>query len=593
LELRRNALIQMKSPASSYLAPSQSGFSFGTFRLDLDGTLWRAETALHLPPKELAALRLFIHNAGRIVTPLQLRQSLWGDTYVSADSLLKCISSLRARLEPENFIQTVYKRGYRFSAEIHRQHTQPNQHLLRLAVMPFVTGFTVPDYLGPNLAEETMARLTRLPQPIVAVIARDSVFVLAGRNYTAQQVGEALHADLVLTGTLRAVGNQFRLRAEMVRTQDGIQIWVEDMLVPQCRIAGLETELVDKLLLRLSTSDILAELSIAAAAEQDATPRNREAYELFLRGHHEWQTMQRHRMQDALQYLQKAAELDPNLTAARVDMLNVCTAQALYGFMAPKVSVDLIRSTIESPPRQAHPPDAILPVMGWVSFHYDRDLPAALEFFERSAHLPHDLWTTHLRTMIALSRQRFDEALAVLTGAIREDPYSPWLHARLAWAYHLAGENKQSIDQIRHSIGLFPQHEGISFYGSMILAYNGEAQEASRLAHELAENYAYFDLGAAVHAYTLVCAGKPDEARVKLERLQWLSRERFVLNSFFPAIHVALGDNQAALAELRTAAEARCPWFFQILADPRLKPLHGDPEFTKLQSILQGMEARA
>jgi len=64
-----------------------------------------------------------------------------------------------------------------------------------------------------------------------------------------------------------------------------------------------------------------------------------------------------------------------------------------------------------------------------------------------------------------------------------------------------------------------------------------------------------------------------------------------VLNSFVPAVHVALGDNQSALAELKIAADARCPWFFQMLADPRLKPLHGHPEFTKLQSILKTMEA--
>lgn len=583
----------MKLSAPPHVVSPQSGFSFGIFRLDLNGTLWRAETPLHLPPKELAALRLLIQNAGRIVSPQQLRQSLWGDTHVSADSLLKCISSLRTRLEPENFIQTVYKRGYRFSAEIHREKAPLNQHLLRLAITPFATGFTVPDHLGANLAEEAMARLIRLPQPVVAVLARDSVFVLAGRNHTAQQIGEMLHADVVLTGTIRAVGNQFRLRAEMIRVKDGVQIWVEDLLVPRCRIAGLESELVDKLLLRLNTSGVLTELSIAVAAEQRTLPKNREAYELFLRGHHEWQTMQRHRMQDALQHLQKAAELDPNLTAAQVDMVNVCTAQALYGFMAPKVSVGLIRRAIDSQPLQSIPHDAVLPVMGWVSFHYDRDLPAALEFYRRSAHLPHDLWTTHLRTMIALSRQRFDEALAVLTDAIREDPFSPWLQCRLAWAYHLAGDNKQSVDRIRRSIELFPKHEGNSFYGSLILAYNGEPELASRLAHELTDHYAYFDLGTAVHAYTLVCAGKTAEARVILERLQWLSRERFVLNSFVPAIHVALGDNDAALAELRTASEARCPWFFQILADPRLKPLHGNPEFTRLQSILKGMEAQA
>jgi hypothetical protein len=54
-----------------------------------------------------------------------------------------------------------------------------------------------------------------------------------------------------------------------------------------------------------------------------------------------------------------------------------------------------------------------------------------------------------------------------------------------------------------------------------------------------------------------------------------------------------LGNHDAALSELRTAADTHCPWFFQMLADPRLKPLHGRPEFVEMRSILTRMEAAA
>jgi TolB-like protein len=84
------------------------------------------------------------------------------------------------------------------------------------------------------------------------VLARDSVFTLAARGLTAQQVGETLKADLVLTGTLRNLPAHFRLRAEMIRVEDGTQLWVEDVLVPQSRIAGLESELIERLVFRLN-----------------------------------------------------------------------------------------------------------------------------------------------------------------------------------------------------------------------------------------------------------------------------------------------------------------------------------------------------
>jgi DNA-binding winged helix-turn-helix (wHTH) protein/tetratricopeptide (TPR) repeat protein len=590
----------MKALASQSHGTPDVGISVGPFRLETDGTLWHGPKIVHLPPKELAALRLLIKHAGHIVTPQQLRSELWGEVNVSADSLPKCLSSLRAKLEPEDFIHTVYKRGYRLSVEIDGRVTEPVNTLPRLAIMPFATGYAVPEHLGSSIAEETIARLTGLQRRVAAVLARDSVFALCEQGNTALQVGSKLKANLVLTGTLRAVASQFRLRAEMIQVEDGTQIWIEDMLVPQNRIAGLELELFERLLLRLGVEESDEVVSISASAEPEPRresvekmQRNQEAYEFFLRGHHEWQTMERHRMQDALQHLIKATELDPSLIPAQVDMVNVCAAQALYGFMAPSVAVNLIRSTPATAPRLPLRTEGILPALGWVSFHFDRDLQGAIAAFTHSAHLPHDVWTTHLRAMFALSRRRFDEAISLLSSAIEEDPYSPWLHARLAWAYHLAGEASQSVEQIRRTIHMFPHHEGSCFYGSLILAFNGAPEEAIRLAHELTHRYAYFDLGTAVHAYTLVCAGKTEEARIILERLQWLSRERFVLNSFTPAVHVALGDHDSALAELRISAETRCPWFFQMLADPRLQPLHGHPEFVKLQSILIAMEERA
>jgi len=223
----------------------------------------------------------------------------------------------------------------------------------------------------------------------------------------------------------------------------------------------------------------------------------------------------------------------------------------------------------------------------------DHNLAAALHAFSVTAHLPHDPWITRLRVMFALSRHRFDEAIAILRAALQQDPYSPSLHARLSWAFHLASQAAESLECIRHTLSLFPEDEDAHLYGAMILAFNGDAPRAAALAQELVQRSPHFDLATAVHAYALAYAGRADEARTILERMQWLSRERFVLSSFTPAIHLALGNHDAALSDLRAAADARCPWHFQMLADPRLKPLHSHPEFGELRSILTRMEAAA
>jgi TolB-like protein len=577
--------------------------SFAGLRLEADGTLWREGAVVHLPPKELSALRLLLANAGQVVSPLELKLALWGDTHVTADSVPKCMSSLRARLEPDVCIQTVYKRGYRFSAEIRRDCAAPAGMPVRLAILPFATGHFVPQHLGPAIAEETTASLSRAAHFAVAVMARDSVFNLAQRGLTAQQIGQELKADLVLTGTLHAFTSHYRLRAEMIRVEDGTQIWVEDLLAPQSRTDVLESELMLRLAYRLGSGvpgdrssslewDAGVEIAASAASETEGEFRSRqsEAYETFLQGRHEWQTLHRHRMQDGLQRLLRAIELDPSLIPAKVDLARLCVAQAEYGFMSPGASAELVHRMAESISDLPHRAEAYLPALGWVNFHFDRNLPAALLAFSFSAHLPHDPWTTRARTLFAVSRHCFSEAIEMLREAICIDPFSPWLQNRLAWTLHLEGRRAESLEQIRKNIAQFPGDDGTSFYGSAILAFNGEAEEGVKIALGLAKRSPHFDLAGAAHAYALACAGRADEASTVLERLQWLSRERYVVRGFTPAACVALGDHEAALAELRAADEARCPWFFQTLADPRLKPLHGNPEFERMRAILPSME---
>jgi predicted Zn-dependent protease len=195
--------------------------------------------------------------------------------------------------------------------------------------------------------------------------------------------------------------------------------------------------------------------------------------------------------------------------------------------------------------------------------------------------------------MFLLSRGRIQDAIELLQAAIQLDPYAPWLQSRLAWALHMDGQASESLRQIQITLSLFPEHEFTSLYAAHILAYNGEAEQAQKIAKDLVQRLPFFDPAIAAHAYALACAGRTSEARSTLERLQWLGRERFLIRSFTPAVHVALGDLDAAVEELQAANESRCPWFFQMLADPRLKALHGNSEFERLQFIQSSMEEEA
>ena len=140
---------------------------------------------------------------------------------------------------------------------------------------------------------------------------------------------------------------------------------------------------------------------------------------------------------------------------------------------------------------------------------------------------------------------------------------------------------------------MFPERESTNVYGTMILAFNGKADRAVAVAENLVRKSPYLDIGSALDAYALAQAGREQEARSMLERLQWLSRERFVLTSFTAAVCLALGELDSAVAELQAAADARCPWLFQMLADPRIEPIRERAEIVRMEKVLERMESAA
>ena len=237
---------------------SETRYTFGPFKLLADGTLLRGSVSIALPPKELAVLRLLVRHAGRIVSSAQLRQNVWGDVHVSSASLPRSVSSLRAHLKLKNCIETIYKRGYRFQIPVHpatpparlvslvhraapMQELRPelpsgprlstNAELPRLAVLPLEVRGGLPESLGAELAGQTILALANQSTPAVELLARDSVLHLAARGISAWEVASALHAGLVLTGTVTPLLVHLRVRVEMIRVADSVQLWVEDFLI--------------------------------------------------------------------------------------------------------------------------------------------------------------------------------------------------------------------------------------------------------------------------------------------------------------------------------------------------------------------------
>ena len=102
---------------------------FGPFRLDASQSVLVAPSGtIALTPKAFDTLRVFVENAGSLLTKETLIERVWPDAIVDENNLAQNISILRRTLAAEDagseYIQTVPRRGYRFVATV---RTQPSQ----------------------------------------------------------------------------------------------------------------------------------------------------------------------------------------------------------------------------------------------------------------------------------------------------------------------------------------------------------------------------------------------------------------------------------------------------------------------------------
>ena len=102
---------------------NRSRKQFGPFEFDEgERMLWRDDQAVPLTPKASDLLAAFISQPGRLLSKDELLKTVWPDTYVEEANLAYHVFALRKALGDATgngpYIETVPKRGYRFTADV-------------------------------------------------------------------------------------------------------------------------------------------------------------------------------------------------------------------------------------------------------------------------------------------------------------------------------------------------------------------------------------------------------------------------------------------------------------------------------------------
>jgi TolB-like protein/DNA-binding winged helix-turn-helix (wHTH) protein len=125
----------------------------------------------------------------------------------------------------------------------------PSLNDTSIAVLPFADMSPAKDqeYFSDGLAEQLINDLTKVSG--LKVIGRSSSFQFRGKNEGMRDVGRKLGVANILEGSVRREGNRVRITAELIKADDGFQLWsqtydreIKDIFAVQDEIALATTE---------------------------------------------------------------------------------------------------------------------------------------------------------------------------------------------------------------------------------------------------------------------------------------------------------------------------------------------------------------
>src|SRR5215470_19859768 len=158
-----------------------------------------------------------------------------------------------------------------------RQTKESVPAISSIAVLPFADLSPGQDqqYFIYGLTEQLINDLARLPD--LKVVGRSSSFQFKDKNEDLRTVGRTLGVASVLEGSVSREGDRVRIRAELVKTEDGFQLWSETYDRKIDDIFAVQDDIA-----RAATGALQLKLAGANAAAREKTS-NAKAYEAYLR----------------------------------------------------------------------------------------------------------------------------------------------------------------------------------------------------------------------------------------------------------------------------------------------------------------------
>src|SRR5438270_1559597 len=183
-----------------------------------------------------------------------------------------------------------------------------------VAVLPFVnmSADKNDEYLSDGMTEELINALAKVPG--LRVPGRSSSFAFKGKNEDDifRKVGEQLHVNAVLEGSVRKAGDKLRITAQLINVTDGYHLWSEDYDGDVRDIFTFQSNVAQRVVEALQ---IKLRVEAARALAKKPT-ENPEAHRLYLLGRYEFGKSSEAGWTTSSRYYEQALMLEPNYALA-------------------------------------------------------------------------------------------------------------------------------------------------------------------------------------------------------------------------------------------------------------------------------------
>jgi TolB-like protein/Flp pilus assembly protein TadD len=356
-----------------------------------------------------------------------------------------------------------------------------------IAVLPFanMSGDPEQEYFADGMAEDLITDLSKISG--LFVISRNSAFTYKGKAVKVRQVAEDLGVRYVLEGSVRRVGDEVRINAQLIDATTGGHLWAERYDGTLADVFGLQDQVVGNIVSALAVQLTDAERKQAARIPTD----NLEAYDYYLRGAHKDYSYTWSGLGYAMGFYERAIELDPDF------------AEAHAGYA--RVAAEYLRE-----------------LDGWNQLPADVARSRAYSSVTRALALDPNLPGAHsVLGVLQMLDGNHDEAVESARKAVSLDSNSAEAFANLALVLTYAGRSTEAVPAMKTAVRLDPNPSiGLLYIWGQVLFMNGQYEGALDVLTKVrvARQRNFVGGERLFLAMTLAELGRLDEARSAAEK---------------------------------------------------------------------------